>query len=383
MSQVLLRTFWRTRTHRLLSGGNGLRLRTALINRHSSTIEANYSFDFVVVGGGSAGCVLANRLSEDPNVSVCLIEAGPSHLGNTHAPFIALPVGYYKTASSKALDWNFATEPMQSLNGRSIDFPRGKVLGGCSSINGLIFLRGRNDDFDRWKQLSGSQLWGAENVREFYDKVEKGRRHQHGGERTTANGDENEAESGIDWSQARYTSNICDAFVAAARQCCTGTSPQTAVDSIGPDDADRATLQLDDLHLDLHADYSWPKGSAGYVPVSVSSSTGWRCGSASGYFHSEVRKRPNLKFMLESTVERLCWKPNNENTLDTGRTVTCGGVIARDGRGIRMNIKANREVVLAAGAIGSPHLLQVSGVGDEEVLRSKGVHPVSECSFQR
>ena len=125
------------------------------------------SFDYIIVGAGSAGCVLANRLSANPKISVLLIEAG----GKDTYPWIHIPVGYYKTMHNPKTDWCFKTEPDESINGRSINYPRGKTLGGSSSINGLLYIRGQSRDYDIWRQL-GNTGWGWEDVLPYFIKSE-------------------------------------------------------------------------------------------------------------------------------------------------------------------------------------------------------------------
>jgi choline dehydrogenase len=128
---------------------------------------SNHSFDYVVVGGGSSGCVLANRLSEDPKNSVCLIEAGPKD----RSPWIHLPIGYAKTMWDPKLNWKFQTEPDPGVNNRQVYWPRGKTLGGSSSINGLIFIRGQKEDYDTWRDL-GNSGWGWDDVLPYIKKAE-------------------------------------------------------------------------------------------------------------------------------------------------------------------------------------------------------------------
>ena len=125
------------------------------------------SFDYVIVGAGSAGCVLANRLSENPNTSVALLEAG----GKDNYVWIHIPVGYLYCMGNPRTDWGFKTEPDAGLNGRSLNYPRGRVLGGCSSINGMIYMRGQSNDYDQWRQ-SGNTGWGWDDVLPYFKKSE-------------------------------------------------------------------------------------------------------------------------------------------------------------------------------------------------------------------
>ena len=160
--------------------------------------------DFIVVGAGSAGCVLAARLSEDPAARVLLLEAG----GRDSNPWIHIPVGYFKTMHNPATDWRYRTEPEPSLNGRSLDWPRGKVLGGSSSINGLLYVRGQAQDFDHWRQL-GNAGWAFDDVLPYFIKAEDQERgasewHGTGGPQAV--------------SDMRVRRDVCDAFIAGAEE---------------------------------------------------------------------------------------------------------------------------------------------------------------------
>ncbi|WP_296477563.1 GMC family oxidoreductase, partial [Roseinatronobacter sp.] len=159
--------------------------------------------DVVIVGAGSAGCVLANRLSADPSLRVLLIEAGGRDLN----PWIHVPVGYFRTMGDPALDWCYMTEPDPGLNGRRLPWPRGKVLGGSSSLNGLLYVRGQPQDYDRWQQM-GNQGWGWDQVLPYFRRAED----QERGE------DEFHGVGGpLSVSNARLSRPICDAWVAAAQ----------------------------------------------------------------------------------------------------------------------------------------------------------------------
>ena len=273
-------------------------------------------WDYIVVGAGSAGCVLANRLSADPRNKVLLLEAGP----RDRNLWIHIPVGYYKTMLSP-LSWGHETEPEPALGNRKVHWPRGKVLGGSSSINGLVYMRGQPQDYDHWRQL-GNLGWGWEDVLPYFIKSEdqeRGANELHG------------AGGPLHVSDIRDKREICEAFVAAAQE----------VGLPYNDDFNGSTQE-----------------GVGYFQTT--SRGGLRCSSAKAYLKS-IRKRANLK-------------------IETGALAT---VLTFDGKratGVRY-LKGSREVmatargeiVLSGGAINSPQLLQLSGVGPTDVLRRLGI----------
>ncbi len=280
-------------------------------------------FDYVIVGAGSAGCVLANRLSEEPNTTVAILEAG----GNDNYIWINIPVGYLFCMGNPRTDWGFATEPTPGLNGRSLGYPRGRVLGGCSSINGMIYMRGQARDYDHWRQL-GNRGWGWDDVLPYFLKSEDQAAvpadalHRAGGEWRVEN--------------QRLRWEILDAFRDAAEQA---GIPKT-------DDFNRGNNE-----------------GCGYFHVNQR--RGWRVNTAKAFLRP-VRNRPNLKVFTGAQVTRI--------RLD-GRRAT-GLELRLDGEPAA--IGAERELILAAGAIGTPQLLQLSGVGPAAVLKDHGIAVVHE-----
>ncbi len=275
------------------------------------------TFDYIIVGAGSAGCVLANRLSADPEVRVLLLEAG----GKDNYIWIHIPVGYLYTMNNPRTDWLFQTEAEPGLNGRALNYPRGRVLGGCSSINGMIYMRGQARDYDHWRQL-GNAGWAWDDVLPYFKKMEDfgpGADDLHG--------------SGGEWrvENQRLSWEILDAFREAAAQ--TGI-PKT-------DDFNRGNNE-----------------GCGYFQVNQRRGVRW---NASRAFLRPIADRRNLVVLTGAQTERV--------RLAGKRAV---GVEFRQNGGLKF-AEAAGEVVLAAGAIGSPHILQLSGIGPGDVLADHGV----------
>jgi len=279
--------------------------------------DPQQKYDYIIIGAGSAGCVLANRLSASADTSVLLIEAG----GRDWNPWIHVPVGYFKTMHDPRTDWCYKTEPDPGLNNRGIDWPRGKVLGGSSAINGLLYVRGQPQDYDHWRQL-GNAGWTWDEVLPYFMRAEDQERgaddfHGIGGPLSVSN--------------MRVRRDLCDAFIEGATQC--------------------GIPARDDFNRDDHE-------GAGYFQLTARK--GFRCSTAVGYL-KPARRRSNLTIATKAQVERILFDGKDAS-----------GIVFRRS-GTRVEAAARREVILSAGAIGSPQLLQLSGVGPGELLQRLGV----------
>jgi choline dehydrogenase len=281
------------------------------------------SFDYVVAGAGTAGCVLANRLSADPDVSVLLVEAG----GKDDWIWIHIPVGYLYCIGNPRTDWCYRTEPDPGLNGRSILYARGKVLGGCSSINAMLYLRGQKRDYDEWARLANDPGWSWESVFPVFKRSEDS--HRGAGDAHGAGGEWRVERQRLSWE-------ILDAFREAMAQA---GIPKT-------DDFNRGDNE-----------------GCGLFEVNQRRGVRW---SATRAFLRPVQDRPNLAVMTGALVKRV----RLDGRRATGIEFVHGGEEAF--------AEARIETILALGSIGSPQVLQLSGIGPGELLREHGIPAVHD-----
>jgi choline dehydrogenase len=309
------------------------------------------TFDYIIVGGGTAGSLLANRLSADASKRVLLIEAGKKD--DYH--WVHIPVGYLYCIGNPRTDWLYETEPAQGLNGRTLRYPRGKVLGGCSSINGMIYMRGQSRDYDQWAQITGNDEWRWDRSLPYFKLHEdhyKGANDFHG-----AKGAKSELlaptdlpkgsylhtlrgrNTGGEWrvEKQRLRWDVLDAFAQAAQQA---GIPAT-----------------DDFNLGNNEGVSY---------FEVNQKAGWRWNTAKAFLRPTCYARPNFELWNKAQVAKLILETQADGSQRcTGAQVWTGMEM--------VEVKATREVILSAGSIGSVQILQLSGIGPADLLQSQGV----------
>jgi choline dehydrogenase-like flavoprotein len=274
-------------------------------------------YDFIIVGAGTAGCLLANRLSANGKFSVALIEAG----GSDNYHWVHIPVGYLYCMGNKRTDWLYKTTKQEGLNGRELNYPRGKVMGGCSSINGMIYMRGQAADYDLWRQM-GNDGWSWDDVLPYFKNMEdsyEGENKFHG--------------SGGEWkvNQQRLSWDVLDSFKEAA--------------------VEAGIPEIDDFNEGNNFGVS-------YFKVNQNAGLRWNTVKA---FLKPIKNRKNLTILSKCEVSKII--------LDNKKTK--GVEVFRNGK--LEEIFVNREIILASGSVGSPKILELSGIGNPEILRKLGI----------
>jgi choline dehydrogenase len=313
----------------------------------------NDTFDYIIIGAGTAGCLLANRLSADASKKVLLIEAGRKD--DYH--WIHIPVGYLYCIGNPRTDWLYQTEKDAGLNGRQLRYPRGKTLGGCSSINGMIYMRGQARDYNHWADVLGDESWRWDNNLPYFKLHEdhyKGADELHGAKGTRSEllmqGDDTYRQvlkhknAGGEWriEKQRLRWDVLDAFAQAAQEAGIPASP----------DFNRGNNE-----------------GVGYFEVNQRK--GWRWNTAKAFLRPTCYGRPNFEMWTQAQVSRLIVETQTDGTK------RCTGVQVWTGHEL-VTVQAKGEVILSAGSIGSPQILQLSGIGPGALLQQHGIPVVQD-----
>jgi choline dehydrogenase len=313
-------------------------------------------YDYVIVGGGTAGCLLANRLSADPGCRVLLLEAGPAD--NYH--WIHIPVGYLYCIGNPRTDWLYQTEPDVGLNGRSLRYPRGRTLGGCSSINGMIYMRGQTRDYDDWASTVGSEDWAWRNVLPYFMLHE-----DHHGGATPLHGAQGTVPALL---LGHVRGDIAAAHNRSYMQslCDTGAGGEWRVERqrLRWDILDAFAQAAQQAGIAAVADFN-RGNNEGVGYFEVNQRRGWRWNTVKAFLRP-VRGRPNLEVRLRAQAQKLLFAS------DADAKYRCTGVAIWNG-GETTIVRARREVILSAGSIGTPQILQLSGIGPAPLLQQHGI----------
>ncbi|KAF8199817.1 alcohol oxidase [Mycena galopus ATCC 62051] len=332
----------------ILSAASGISLCCgALYENVADLTKLNVEFDFIVVGGGTAGNVVANRLTENPNYSVLVLEAGGS---NANILNIEVPFYWNRATPDTPQDWNFTTTAQTGLDGRSLPYPRGHVLGGSSSVNGMAYTRGSKDDYDRYARVSGDAGWSWDSLVPYMRKTE------------------------------RFHPPVPNSGFNPPEQFNPAVHSFSGINDVSlprfPRDSDaRVFATTSELSQEFPFNIDMNSGAPlGIGWVQSSTNNGSRSSSATSYLAPQYINRPNLHVVLNTLVTRVLQSSRNSQT---GKTAFQTVEYASSNNGAtRFRLNATKEVILSAGSIGTPHILLHSGIGDAESLTALGISPV-------
>ena len=312
---------------------------------------SDFHFDYIIIGAGTAGCLLANRLSTDATKRVLLIEAG--RRDDYH--WIHIPVGYLYCIGNPRTDWMYQTEPGAGLNGRRLRYPRGKVLGGCSSINGMIYMRGQSRDYDQWAQLTGNDAWRWDNTLPYFKHHED---HYNGA-------DSMHGAKGVATELMDLRGQPADSYRSLLRHHNTGGEWRIEKQRLRWDVLDAFSQAAQQAGIPATDDFNrGDNEGVGYFEVNQKS--GWRWNTAKAFLRPTCYGRPNFEMWTSAQVVNL------EIEKQADGSQRCSGVRVWSGHEM-VTATANVEVILSAGSIGTPQILQLSGVGPAGLLQRHGI----------